>query len=604
LWLSNPSVNVIDNGVGKIDTLENKHESCYPRIAESQDIILLMQDNYNLLKKEKWDVVNKILDNNIPTVFENGTEYDIYGKDHTNTTMFYKNDNVLTINFMNIQAFMKLFRTVKHFADYINNELDSYLNKNPYIHNQWLILDFPSTDLIRRIYNSIDQRLNKRDNLQYNTIEVGDYSVYTDLYYYIQTLSSVGDTDNPACLQRKTIINSQDQVQELIKTNNKCINNKKNKWFIRQNGQFYSIVSSYDAKCLNHDGKKLYMDYCKKNNKYEQFVVKNGKFCVQFDNSKCLDGKFKIIPTALESPRYEHLSCSSIFPDLGFRCCYDQNTKVEYVDEIGNWGIENGELCGIGYERCSFSILDEGYPCCSSVNPEVVMTDEKGNNWGLEDGQWCGIGEANLDSSFRIKNRKTQECLITNLHSDTSVLLMGDCNHSVWTYENEHLVLDATNKCLYAMNSQDARMVDCNEADNQINHHIHFKIVDDKYICLKNSVNPEICLNGNTKNSSSLKFDSSKGEYSEWYLERWNEKWVDSIDEVITKKPELKPKTKNIIVPKITTTIVPSSTSILEPTSNCYSKAGYPCCSPENTEVIFTDEEGNCDVLNVDLNLM
>ncbi|OUM58872.1 Non-catalytic module family DOC2, partial [Piromyces sp. E2] len=267
----------------------------------------------------------------------------------------------------------------------------------------------------------------------------------------------------------------------------------------------------------------------------------------------------------------------------GYKCCSNQNTKVQYVDNIGNWGVENGELCGIGYERCSFGILDDPYPCCSSVNPEVVMTDEKGNSWGYEDGQWCGIGEAKYDTSFRIKNRKTQECLITNLHSDTNVLLMGDCNHS---------------KCLYAMNSQDPRMIECTEPDREINHHIHFKIVDNKYICLKNSVDPEICLNGNTKNNNSLKFETTKNEYSEWYIERWNPKWVDSIDEVIIKNPELKPEPRIIIKPKSTTTIVPTST--LEPISECYSKAVYPCCSPEITEVTYTDEEGNWGYENDD----
>ena len=34
------------------------------------------------------------------------------------------------------------------------------------------------------------------------------------------------------------------------------------------------------------------------------------------------------------------------------------------------------------------------------------------------------------------------------------------------------------------MNSQDSRMVDCDKFDEEINHHIHFKIVDNKFICL------------------------------------------------------------------------------------------------------------------------
>jgi len=94
----------------------------------------------------------------------------------------------------------------------------------------------------------------------------------------------------------------------------------------------------------------------------------------------------------------------------------------------------------------------------------------------------------------------------------------------VWTYENEKLVLDATGKWLYAMNSQDPRMINCDKPDDQINHHIHFKIVENIYNYLKNSVDPEICLNGKTKSSSGLKFETSKDEYSEWYFESWNER--------------------------------------------------------------------------------
>ncbi|ORX50290.1 hypothetical protein BCR36DRAFT_449155 [Piromyces finnis] len=110
---------------------------------------------------------------------------------------------------------------------------------------------------------------------------------------------------------------------------------------------------------------------------------------------------------------------------------------------------------------------------------------------------------------------KTQQYLISNLHSDTIILLMGDCNHSILTFESELLVLDATGKYIYAMNSQDPRMVDCNNADEQINHYIHFKIIDSKFICIKNSIDPEDrCLTANTKKSNSLKFKASKDECS------------------------------------------------------------------------------------------
>jgi len=77
------------------------------------------------------------------------------GKDHTNTTTFYKYDNILNINFMNIQAFMKLFRTIRGFAKNINNNSYEYFNNNkPEVHNQWMISDFPNDHLTRKIHES------------------------------------------------------------------------------------------------------------------------------------------------------------------------------------------------------------------------------------------------------------------------------------------------------------------------------------------------------------------------------------------------------------------------------------------------------------------
>jgi len=446
-WLDKPSVSVPNDGMIEIKKDADKYEICYPRttnhtfsISSSlmSDYKILVQDDYNLLKKEKWAVINDLLNNDIPiaTEIRNDTDYylDIYGKDNKFTTKFYNDDDVLTINFMNIQAVWKIGRTIKGFAEYINNNLlSNILNKNLHMHNKWMVMDFPSTEIIRKIRDSTDYELNKRSNLPDNIIQVDNYLIYTDLSYYIQTLPSKDDTEDDetlACLQRKRINNNQGESQELIKTDYKCVNNKFNKWFIKQKGNYYSIISSYDAKCLNYSEDKIYMDYCKDNNKYELFTIKNGKICAQYNNSKCLSNEFKIIPTIIESPRYEDISCSSIFADLGFSCCYNKDTQTEYIDEIGNWGIEDDKLCGIGYERCSWNAI--GYPCCSSVNPKVVYSDGNGD-WGFEDDQWCGIGEVNINRRIRIKNKKTQECLITNLYSDNTIILLGDCNHSEWT---------------------------------------------------------------------------------------------------------------------------------------------------------------------------
>jgi len=41
---------------------------------------------------------------------------------------------------------------------------------------------------------------------------------------------------------------------------------------------------------------------------------------------------------------------------------------------------------------------------------------------------------------------------------------------------------------IFAMNLQIRRIIDCSEADNQINHYIHFKIIYNKHICIKNDI--------------------------------------------------------------------------------------------------------------------
>ncbi|OUM56996.1 Non-catalytic module family DOC2, partial [Piromyces sp. E2] len=146
------------------------------------------------------------------------------------------------------------------------------------------------------------------------------------------------------------------------------------------------------------------------------------------------------------------------------------------------------------------------------------------------------------------------------------------------------------------MNAQDPRMVDCKKATENLDSYVYFEIVDNKYICIKNSVNQgHNCLSVDSTNGKSLKFTTSKNEYSEWEFKRWNEKWVDSIDEVVRNNPNLR---LGIFKPEITISTTPISTP--EPTSKCYSKTGYPCCSPEITEVTYTDEEGNWGYENDD----
>jgi len=75
-----------------------------------------------------------------------------------------------------------------------------------------------------------------------------------------------------------------------------------------------------------------------------------------------------------------------------YPCC--KGNKVVYTDKNGDWGVENGDWCGIGNGSC-FS-LAYGYSCCKGN--KVVYTDENGD-WGAENGKWCGIGNGSSKES-------------------------------------------------------------------------------------------------------------------------------------------------------------------------------------------------------------
>ncbi|OUM69330.1 carbohydrate-binding module family 29 protein [Piromyces sp. E2] len=74
----------------------------------------------------------------------------------------------------------------------------------------------------------------------------------------------------------------------------------------------------------------------------------------------------------------------------GFKCCSSANAKVEYTDDSGDWGIENGNWCGIPKEEKVTCFAENmGYSCCPA-GTEVAYTDGDGK-WGVVDGNWCGI---------------------------------------------------------------------------------------------------------------------------------------------------------------------------------------------------------------------
>jgi len=78
---------------------------------------------------------------------------------------------------------------------------------------------------------------------------------------------------------------------------------------------------------------------------------------------------------------------------LGYSCC-KKTCNIVYVDNSGNWGVEDDQWCGIIDSECEaiqneaqcYGELSGEYKCCESC--DVWYTDKHGD-WGVENNDWC-----------------------------------------------------------------------------------------------------------------------------------------------------------------------------------------------------------------------
>eukprot|EP00833_Pecoramyces_ruminatium_P016019 jgi/Orpsp1_1/1190051/evm.model.d7180000076333.1 len=98
------------------------------------------------------------------------------------------------------------------------------------------------------------------------------------------------------------------------------------------------------------------------------------------------------IPTPTSTVETTKSTCPKA-EKLGYKCCTDCNSI--YEDDDGQWGVEDGEWCGIP-EQCSEDNNEsetcwsekEGYSCCDHCNS--IYEDESGL-WGVMNNEWCSI---------------------------------------------------------------------------------------------------------------------------------------------------------------------------------------------------------------------
>jgi len=81
---------------------------------------------------------------------------------------------------------------------------------------------------------------------------------------------------------------------------------------------------------------------------------------------------------------------------IGYSCCKNCG-KVYYIDKDGEWGIENGNWCGMPTNCKSYKQIAknckgaQGYSCCAFAC-DTLETDKDGN-WSIENNQWCLINK-------------------------------------------------------------------------------------------------------------------------------------------------------------------------------------------------------------------
>ncbi|KAG4084148.1 PLC-like phosphodiesterase [Neocallimastix lanati (nom. inval.)] len=407
-----------------------KEWECYPRIIGNTRF----QDDYNLKKEEKWAIVYEMFKGDIA---KNATH--LYFNDVNNST-------VHTFNFMNVARVSPpkssyigdtfFDSNIEASANYVNNELTLLIpDLSTSFHNEWIIMDYPSADSIRSVYESNFSKDLKLLNYKLN-LNNGDTSFGEGIKYLFSRLVTLLDkrnmnTDEPqACLQR--IIDK--QGNDLIKNGLPMISGK---------GKFYSLISVYDEKCLNYSNNSWYMQECMSNNKGEDFTIRNGKICSRLDESQCLEGQFNLEPTILQPSEYENLTCSTKFVKRGYKCCSNPNRCLSGKtmsfgtdkDEWSEWYIESwdGKIVnsideivrnntnldlGVLKPDSSISTLTttktsstskktptpttrncpfQDYPCCSPENKSIEFIDA--------DGFWeCLSSQKNFGKKPLIRN--------------------------------------------------------------------------------------------------------------------------------------------------------------------------------------------------------
>jgi len=152
-----------------------------------------VQDAYKLNSEKKWDNILKFINEIKSKTIQ------------------------LALNFLNIA---RNAHTIETNAIEINGNMDNYIAKNS-IKRQWIVMDYPSDDIIRNIYSSNYIGDENPEELDSDSLRIDNKKSWNELHYNIKLPENKSTRDNkqnnPKCLQRKIYVDKQNIYHDINK---------------------------------------------------------------------------------------------------------------------------------------------------------------------------------------------------------------------------------------------------------------------------------------------------------------------------------------------------------------------------------------------------
>jgi len=95
-----------------------------------------------------------------------------------------------------------------------------------------------------------------------------------------------------------------------------------------------------------------------------------------------------------------------------YDCCKVPAT-VDTIDDVGYWGIQDGNWCIIDMSEGQCWSESLGYPCCQNKDTKVTYHSKSINkDYGSENGEWCGINDIQLCPKGGSKYKCCETCKV------------------------------------------------------------------------------------------------------------------------------------------------------------------------------------------------